>query len=287
MQVKFKTSFDTRIIPNDNLIVYHYCNDIVFNSICQNQEIWLSDIYSMNDSSEFHWGRESFSKVLKENKYEFNQDFRYYIIFKVMSSQPNALPLIACFSKNGDLLSQWRAYADDGKGFSIGFNSHNIYYDLGVNFNSVVYEEELQYTLILNTIRALHSMWKSNNEDFDSIELLSKAFSIDLAYFKNPTFFEEQEIRILRLLVKEKNSFIDIGGNSDTNEIKPLSVLNRRKNNDDIKYIKLPIKNKTKNLISEIILGPKNKSSIPKVEKFLNELGINNVSVKKSKSTYR
>lgn len=29
---------------------------------------------------------------------------------------------ICCFSKEGDILSQWRAYANDGRGISIGFN---------------------------------------------------------------------------------------------------------------------------------------------------------------------
>ena len=34
---------------------------------------------------------------------------------------------ITCFSRNGDLLSQWRAYGDDGRGVSIGFNSKLLY----------------------------------------------------------------------------------------------------------------------------------------------------------------
>lgn len=125
-----------------------------------------------------------------------------------MSAIPNTLPLIACFSKNGDLLSQWRAYAEDGKGFSISFNSNAIYHGLGVNINSVVYDEEKQYSLILNTIRGLHAMWKLNNEDYEEIQILSGIFSIDLAYLKNSTFFEEQEIRIIRLLVKEEENFV-------------------------------------------------------------------------------
>lgn len=33
---------------------------------------------------------------------------------------------ICCFSENGDILSQWRAYADDGKGLAIGFNVKKI-----------------------------------------------------------------------------------------------------------------------------------------------------------------
>jgi len=71
--IEFETTFIPRFIPNDNSIIYHYCNDYVLKSICENQEIWLSDIYAMNDSSEFEWGRELFLRVLKENKNEFDQ----------------------------------------------------------------------------------------------------------------------------------------------------------------------------------------------------------------------
>jgi hypothetical protein len=34
---------------------------------------------------------------------------------------------ITCFSRKGDLLSQWRAYGDDGRGVSIGFDSKLLY----------------------------------------------------------------------------------------------------------------------------------------------------------------
>jgi len=284
--MKFETTFTPRYIPNENSIIYHYCDDFVMKSICQNQEVWLSDIYSMNDSSEFHWGRELFVKVLKENKHEFDQTFRIFIIGKVMSAIPNVLPLIACFSKIGDLLSQWRAYANDGKGFSIGFDAIAIKNGLGVNINSIVYNEEAQYNLILDTIRGFHAMWKLNSEDYDEIQIPSEIFSIDLAYLKNPTFFEEQEIRIIRLLVKKDENFIDVGGISEISLIDPLTVLTRRSNND-IRYIKLPIKITGGSVIKEIIIGPKNQQSIAQVEKLLLDIGLNNVSVKKSKSTYR
>src|SRR5437868_13516061 len=33
---------------------------------------------------------------------------------------------LACFSTSGDSLSQWRAYADDAQGFSIGFDTSDL-----------------------------------------------------------------------------------------------------------------------------------------------------------------
>jgi len=283
----FETTFSQRFNPNANSIIYHYCGDFVQNSICENQEIWLSNIYAMNDSSEYEWGRQLFIKALKENKGEFDEAFRIFIFSKVMLAVPNTLPLIACFSSHGDLLSQWRAYADDGKGFSIGFDTNSIYEGLGVNLNSVVYDEDKQYLLVLNTLKGLHALWKENEENYDEIDEPSKIFSIDLAYFKNPTFFEEQEIRIIRLLAKHEERFIDIGGNSEINSIRPLTVLSRSKDNNEIEYIKLPIKNNTKHIIKEMIIGPKNEKTVSEVQKYLNDLGLSGVLVKKSMSTYR
>lgn len=241
----------------------------------------------MNDSSEFEWGRELFVDVLRDNKDEFDQRFRFFIIGSVMSAIPNTLPVIASFSKNGDLLSQWRAYAEDGMGYSIGFDSNAIYESLGVNINSVVYDEQEQYNLVLSTLRGLHAMWKTEEENFETIQIPSQIFAIDLAYFKNPTFFEEQEVRIIRLLVGENKNFTDIGGNSEVNQIEPLQILTRKKDKKDIKYIKLPIKFKDNQLIKEVVIGPKNKKPIEEVGKLLFDLGLSGISVKKSKSTYR
>lgn len=46
-----------------------------------------------------------------------------------------------CLSENGDLLSQWRAYAHDGSGVSIGFSESVLKEDFGeVNFGSRFYD---------------------------------------------------------------------------------------------------------------------------------------------------
>lgn len=52
---------------------------------------------------------------------------------------------ITCFSRNGDLLSQWRAYGDDGKAVSIGFNSKLI--SKAISRKNKVYFEDALYEL--------------------------------------------------------------------------------------------------------------------------------------------
>ena len=42
--------------PDDNDIIYHYCDAYAFYSICTNRKLWFNDLFSMNDYLELHWG---------------------------------------------------------------------------------------------------------------------------------------------------------------------------------------------------------------------------------------
>ncbi|WP_339884758.1 DUF2971 domain-containing protein [Polaribacter vadi] len=269
--------------PKDN-ILYHYCDELVLNSILTNNEIWLSDINYMNDSTELKWARELFIKILKDNKDKFTQEFRFDIINSALSIDKYLLPLIGCFSMKKDLLSQWRAYANDGNGFSIGFSSKLIYEGLGVNIKTITYNHKEQEKIILNNLIKLFKIWEKDESEFSNSSL---KFAVDLNYLKNPYFEEEAEVRIVRLIVKKKGKFTDIGGNSKINKIEPLPVLERERNGDKIRYIKLPIEIPSEQIIKEIIIGPKSNIKKEILINMLNKNGIENVNIIKSKIPYR
>ena len=118
-----------------NMIVYHYCSLESLNSILKNRSLRLTNILKSNDSMEISWICRYYDVEFKrayENASDlfrskisserlmgyvklftdefFNEnhaDFRYYV---------------TCFSYQNDLLSQWRGYADDGRGAAIGFD---------------------------------------------------------------------------------------------------------------------------------------------------------------------
>lgn len=61
-------------------------------------------------------------------------------------------PYVCCFSREGDLLSQWRAYADDGAGFSVGFTSSWLNRKHGncpMKLLEAEYDEDRQIELLL------------------------------------------------------------------------------------------------------------------------------------------
>src|ERR1700732_2066173 len=94
--------------PTKSQTIFHYCSVDVFWSIITKKEIWLSDIFTMNDASELTWGRGVFADVVRENHGLFDDDFRYVMIAHVYGIDPHVRPLTGSFSANGDLLSQWR-----------------------------------------------------------------------------------------------------------------------------------------------------------------------------------
>ena len=251
--------------------------------------MWLSSIFNMNDTKELIWGRDLLLDILKNNKNLFPQEFRVFMILNIYSVDGDLLPLIASFSKNGDLLSQWRAYADDAKGFSIGFCKNTISNTLPVNMKNICYNKKEQEELIFNSLIVFHKWWEKLKDDNLSIMIDPLlAFSMDLASLKNPSFYEEQEVRVIHLLTKNRdnNTWFDAGGHNAKEESIPgLPVLSRVSINKDIPYIDMPLIDQ--NSIQKVILGSKNPESIDSVREKLNFLGLSHVLVEKSLSTYQ
>ena len=275
--------------PTKKTLLFHYCDENAFRSICSNNIMWMSSIFTMNDSAELSWGRNLLVEVLRDNKELFSQEFRIFTVMTVFSPDNNLLPLIVCFSRNGDLLSQWRAYANDGQGFSIGFDGYKMSNELGIRMKKVLYQKEDQKRMILNSLKQLFSFWKRNGEKpTDDVWFNLMHFAIDLISIKNPSFFEEREIRAIRLLIKDNGNWIDSGGhNHKGKELSKYLVEVRNRGTEKIPYIKMPFLVNDESIIKKVILGPKNHKSVNEIADELKNYGLKNIEVTKSESSYR
>lgn len=109
-------------------IVYHYTNDVGLKGILEAGQLWLTDIFSLNDPSELTHGfsvaiKALTSKVASDSvvSEKFAKNFAAF-------AQQGAISKVAhffmcSFSSRGDDLGQWRAYADNGRGYAIGFDA--------------------------------------------------------------------------------------------------------------------------------------------------------------------
>lgn len=102
-------------------VLYHYCPTASFHGIVESRSIRLSSLSLANDGKEGRLVSEVLIR-LAEKESGNGEEVRIFNDF-LMALAELVEGLGFCLSEEGDLLSQWRAYAADGRGVSIGFSS--------------------------------------------------------------------------------------------------------------------------------------------------------------------
>lgn len=198
-------------------IVYHYCSLDTFYAIFSNSTIRLSNISKSNDSQEItflipemkDYCVDLFSKYNKKftNDYQLKIDF-IEKLFDLKFDQMSLNFYTICFSEEPDLLSQWRGYANDACGVSIGFSTEP-FYTLARSFRSSYTFSQVKYSLNDLYDKIKNYVIKKTNENFigeeknDSSELLNIAdTAVSMLFYnsilyKNPNFYEEKEWRLI------------------------------------------------------------------------------------------
>lgn len=114
-----------------------------FSSIIRSKKLWLRNLLAMNDPSELVLHRinivEEVYKYYRKEPFDFvyggseNEEaleaylFPEYTLFNLgMKQTYNNLFFAICMSSEEDSLSQWRMYADNGRGVCIGFDKRKI-----------------------------------------------------------------------------------------------------------------------------------------------------------------
>jgi hypothetical protein len=274
--------------PTDEELIYHYCDANAFHSICTNKKLWFNDLFSMNDYMEMHWGYSIWEQAASERVQHYGREFLDEIDEVIHSSGVKGLLLANCFSTDKDVLSQWRAYANDGKGYVIGFKAKQLL-QLPIRALSVLYDKEQQIKEATTIIDMLYLMKQENYPDYQTCR---GVFGFDLSAFKNPAFSEEKEIRLIHLLsFKQSGGFLkltDDGGTYFGEKRAGEEVKFRIKQDMPTPYIEFDFTNNGQiNPIKEVVIGPKNNVIPTAISIFLETIGIENVAISKSNASYR
>jgi hypothetical protein len=126
-------------------ILYHYTSQAGLLGILASDRIWATDIYGLNDWTEFRLVFTTASMQLLADAFnsglpdDIDADAKKMIIECVLAERnfPKLLEIIKAdpphgerkgvfvcsFTAAGDLLSQWRGYSYSSQGFSLGFNT--------------------------------------------------------------------------------------------------------------------------------------------------------------------
>lgn len=317
---------------NDKL--FHYCPEATFEIILQNKTLRLSDITKSNDTAELKWitrviqpafdaaykaarSKKFYNKIdqatwdyLVEHSVKdwFDDQYRYYSYY------------VLCFSTEDDLLSQWRGYADDAQGISIGFDIKTLKKTTSgregvLDLKKVVYSNPNQRSAVRRIADQFIKTLKAdiNSGDFDKkvkeledsyrkqglrtivtpvnglmMQYFNSIFNEifdNAVVFKNPFFREEKETRLCYRVSNDHDSKVKDMLN-DYAYFMPFGVTKKGQS-----YVDLCFEDGVKKglpIISSVTLGPKCKKTEGDIKALLTKNGfeIAKIDVNKSKGTY-
>ena len=190
--------------------IYHYTNDVGLRGILETGQLWLTDVFSLNDPSELNHGFSLMLKVLM-SKVVSPEGRKFAEGLLAFSKQGGVRRtgnyFVCCFSACKDDLGQWRAYADNGRGYVLGFDTRKLESAFGKDGDSVFAEatsltyddarledihrqivEKMFESISLPCDRAVQASWYTY--------LTLKALNAAL-HFKHESYRSEQEYRFL------------------------------------------------------------------------------------------
>lgn len=313
-------------------IVYHYCSLESFLAIIENSTIRLTNIIKSNDRDEIRYCFDDFEDVLRKSCKEFSRkyientevkkffdeiDYENLVSRAVVNE--SLIYYVACFSSEADLLSQWRGYANDGKGVAIGFYSRNfkLAEDLkNIKYSKIIYDMKTvkaeRHNYIIEKLK--EASLKTDNSltistYTDAINDIISGMVYNAVFYKNPAFKEENEwrlvyypfgnIRNLRISHKSKDLssnqlFYDrmyepIEHKKDYNGIIRGNIQFRCSDEKIISYVDMNFDGIKKQMLADIVIGPKSLADDKDLRLFLMSKGydLSKISIRKSKATYQ
>ena len=313
--------------------IYHYCLLDTFIQIIKNKTLRLSDLNKTNDYMEKKWGIDFLYHVLCEelqNKgiqmnlretYWYNDNAHTHLeqLENDIKLYLNHQTLITCFSKEKDMLSQWRAYGGDGVGIAIGFNysllkkllkKQNNFLIGNVIYQKDKQEKKIREELFEPTFNYMYNMFQQDKvrisdkyneyfvEEFDCFcEYLDVNIEKVFPFMKNPAFAEEKEVRIVYNTgiydEMDESEFCSRTCNPINLDSKNKLILQPMqyiaKNDKLVAYVDLKFEDCIcDGIINEIVIGPKAKVSDEDIYRFLLLNGYNsNIKISKSRSSYQ
>ncbi|MEI4197802.1 DUF2971 domain-containing protein [Roseovarius sp. E0-M6] len=292
----------------DDRLLFHYCSTQTGFAILQKREFRLSALSSANDTLEGRVLGRVFAQLLRNTDLPPELVDVASVIVEGYADSTEGFAF--CLSEKSDLLSQWRSYGRDGSGIAIGFSPDVLMTDFGeVNFGAKFYElvkveygeeglqnslkpvadavgaefakfgvfaslkdgmtKERALLLLADREQAARVFASANDNASELLDRLLKSLAplhFQIYGTKSAHFYEECEWRLLRH--RHKVALPDIEYFADEHSIRP--------------YITSLVADPAREAIEEVILGPKNRTSLEWMRAFLTSVGLPNVRVRRS-----
>ncbi|MGD0883756.1 MAG: DUF2971 domain-containing protein [Thermodesulfovibrionales bacterium] len=305
--------------------LYHYTCQKGFLGIIENKEMWATNIFFLNDSTEYLYGAELIAKILEDylekngfssNPYKRSNVLGFWLpefidprlsydeaqcvfLDKIRSAfddvsafddetkdKSHLYHIFAlCFSSKGDDLSQWRGYCPHGIGFCLEFEQQGLMKQMEKEGLEVV-------ECIYEEDRQKEEIEKKREEALDDFK---KAYENDKRDLKLTMSWLKAYEKFKKLLPRLKDKVFK--DEKECRFVMALSELDvseisfREGKSMVIPYVKVPLAAKTDpiKIIKKIIVGPTPHGTLSKksIEVLLRKHGVEKCKVELSKVPYR
>lgn len=236
-------------------VVYHYTDAAGLIGMCETGKMWATRYDYLNDPVEDKFGRDLIASALRKTvEQQTNSLIKKFFMNTALGFSDRVLDFdnqwyIISFSEDGDDLSQWRSYANNGNGYSLGFNVNESNGLDGEFLHPVCYDIDAQMHLVDKAIKLCSD--HLNSEDPTPNILNSASYSITPVLaglsitMKQPAYKAEKEWRYIWQSEKNKHDHAKFRA-GDRSKIIPYVELKLLGASGELD--KLPINN--------VILGP-------------------------------
>lgn len=275
-------------------ILYHYCSTASFHAIVRSHVLWLSSLSLSNDTLEGKLVASAISRLAVRDSLGEDQVRRIQSCISFLENSVDGLGF--CLSQDGDILSQWRGYAENATGVAIGFSVEYLKWlseaslnrtEPGFFLQNVEYSPSAHEALVepayikvregIKTPGLINTIGMTDQERAASQEWMKRSFLAsmylipELFRLKSYAFREECEWRILSHLVKNGEDV----------------CLHRAVGSRIVPYREIALVELERSPIVEVILGPKHGTPPKIVEDFLKLNQYGDVKVCSSEASYR
>ncbi len=110
--------------------VYHYTTQGGILGIIQQGEIWATQVAFLNDKNEVYLTFRLLANELNRRRTATSDPYMRALLAElqeILKKVDRTHICISSFCEEGDLLSQWRGYGNQGKGYSLGFDLNKLF----------------------------------------------------------------------------------------------------------------------------------------------------------------
>lgn len=255
-------------------MLYHYTDFAAFDGIIRLAELRLNNILNMNDAAEMRLFMNGICNAVMEKLVdcthpEIIRDTEKFFQ-KEMKQEFHYSAYAACFSKYRDDASQWERYGHLGQGVCIAFHEDLMQKMIGgpVFLQEVYYQVDMHgHPLVDEFFNAI----KESNRFEDSLPSVKKLMNnawVQSAAFKHPSFSSEREFRLVVSPFISHEFAIEPKYHVSMERIKKYYPLDLNKACGKLGM-------HLSDLIGEIIIGPTSSQSLPILQDYLDDCGLN------------